>query len=80
MTHRERYFLIAADGQERTAKEIAPLIGLVNPDLVTQMLMRLKTNLVQERSEWKLLKIMPEHRNRAVKWKLERRVKIVIES
>lgn len=79
MTHRERFFLECADGIERTAKEIAPLMGLANPDLVTQMLTRLKTNLVHERSQWKLLKIMPEHRNRAVKWKLEKRVRITIE-
>jgi len=75
MTHRERYFSFATDGIERTAIEIAPLMGLTNPALVTQCLMRLKANLVDERSEWKLLKMMPERRNGAVRWKLEKRIK-----
>jgi hypothetical protein len=75
MTHRERYFSFATDGIERTACEIAPLLNLNNPALVTQCLTRMKMTLVQERSDWKLLKIMPDRRNGAVKWKLEKRVK-----
>lgn len=79
MTHRQKYFLLCDDGQERTVKEIAPLLGLDNPALVTQFLMRLKSNLAQERATHKLYKIMPVKRNGAVKWRLERRMNITIE-
>jgi hypothetical protein len=71
MTYRERLFLVASDGVERTAIELAELMEINNPVLVTQHLMRLKMTLVQERSKWKLLKIMPEKANGAVRWKLE---------
>lgn len=73
MTHRERYFLTCCDAVERPVSEIAELLGMAYPTLATQFLTRLKMTLVQERSEFKLYKIMPVKANGAVRWRLEKR-------
>ena len=74
MTNRQKYFLSCCDGIERTSAEIGEVIGL-KPTLATQFLVRLKTTLVHERSEYKLYRISPVPINRAAKWRLEKRNK-----
>ena len=70
MSYRETFLTVAQDGAERTAAEVAKLLGMNQSFQATQFLMRLKTNLTVERCH---IRLKREKRDGKHFWKVESR-------
>ena len=70
MSYRETFLMVAQDGKERTAVEVAQLLELNDSTQATQFLMRLKTNLTVERCQ---IRLRRSKRDGKHFWKVESR-------